>query len=276
MSKIHDALNRAEQENRTTARAAAAAPVLSEPAAAQASFRGNSESFHQWSPDSERLVFLGKESHPEAIEQFRTLRTRLYQIRAAENKKVILVSSAMPGEGKSFVASNLALTLVRQNNRTALLMDFDLRKPHLHELLGTVRTPGLTDYLSDRASSSAILQTGCIERLTFIPAGSPVQDPAELITGPKFKTLVSEYSSMFDWIIIDSPPVLPMSDASLISSAVDGVLLVIGANATSADAAQRAQHEFANSTVIGTVLNRARVLTHSGYKYSDYTRKAEK
>jgi len=218
----------------------------------------------EWRPDSESMLFFDSSKHYEVgMEEFRTLRSRLFQIREKRPLKIILVSSALPGEGKSFVSANLAQAIARQHGRRVLLIDSDLRRASLHESLGTRATPGMTDFLRGTADEHAVLQRGPMEGLFFIGRGTEEANPAELIGNGRCKTLLQRLAPHFDWIILDSPPAVPVSDASLLAQHCDGVLLVVRSGSTPIEQAQRAAKEFSEKAIIGVVLNDA--VAASGY-----------
>jgi len=189
------------------------------------------------------------------MEEFRTLRSRLYQAREKEPLTKLLVTSALPKEGKSFTAANLAQVIVRQHGRRVLLIDADLRNPQLHNLLGAEPGPGLSEYLLAAADELSIIQRGPMENLFLIPAGRDVGNPAELVSNGRMKFLLSRLEPMFDWIIIDSPPAVLVTDAAALANYCDGVLLVVRSNNTPVEAAQKAVLEFRDRNVVGVVLN---------------------
>ena len=209
----------------------------------------------EWHPDANFNVF----SNPAlafGAEQFRTLRSRLYQFRSKQPLRTILVTSSMAGEGKTFVASNLAQAFVRQPNCSALLIDADLRCSRLHTMLGAPNAPGLSDYLQGGAEESAIVQSGQENGLCFIPGGTKVTNPSELLANGRLKFLLNRVAPAFDWVVIDSPPCLSLADASVLAGFCDGVLLVARAGSTPAEAARRAGQELqTRKTVLGVVLN---------------------
>lgn len=209
----------------------------------------------QWNPDSKCMLFFSGEEHSAGMEEFRTLRSRLYQLREKQTLNKLLITSALPREGKSFTSANLAQVIVRQHGRRVLLIDADLRNPQLHKLLGTERGPGLYEYLRSEADEFAVMQRGSMENLFFIPAGTASSNPAELLANGRLRTLLNRVEGMFDWIIIDSAPAVPVSDATLLANECDGILLVVRSNSTPMDAARRAAKEFADRNVVGVVLN---------------------
>lgn len=273
MSRIHEALKKAEQERgmsqpgsrvestpagvEVAEAASAAVPALSGVSAM--SFNGDSIVSHsrqtRWSPDTNCMLFFSSEEHAAGMEEFRTLRSRLYQAREKQPLSKILVTSALPKEGKSFTSANLAQVLARQHGRRVLLIDGDLRNPQLHSLLGTEPGPGLFEYLRAEADEFSIIQRGPLENLFFIPAGQYSSNPAELLANGRLRNLLNRLESTFDWIVVDSAPSVPVTDAVLMANDCDGVLLVVRSNSTPSDAARRARREFAERNVIGVVLN---------------------
>jgi protein-tyrosine kinase len=229
----------------------------------------------QWSPDPKTMLFLNGDDNARGSEEFRTLRSRLYQIREKMTLKKILVTSALPKEGKSFTAANLAQVMVRQHGRRVLLIDADLRGPRLHLMFGTTSAPGLSDYLQGANDEFSIMQRGPLENLLLIPSGREVSNPAELVANGRLKFLLQRVEPLFDWIIIDSPPAVPVSDASLLANSCDGVLMVVRSNATPVDMARKARQEFPDKVLVGVVLNGTSGDrgSYSRYYYEAYEKK---
>jgi len=201
------------------------------------------------------MLFMNGNDNAKGTEEYRTLRSRLYHIREKMPLKKLLVTSALPKEGKSFTSANLAQVMVRQHGRRALLIDADLRGPRLHQMLGTPQGPGLSEYLSGNTDEASVMQRGPMEGLFFIPSGQSIEDPAELVASGKLKVLLQRVEPIFDWIIIDSPPAIPVSDASVLAKACDGVLMVVRSNSTPSDIARKARMEFPDQMLVGVVLN---------------------
>jgi protein-tyrosine kinase len=285
MSRIHDALKKAELEkpaysgDGVASSAAAVKTVEVEPLptpsvatmpsfAAPFTFEALAERcvVGQWSPDPATMLFFRPEE-TIARETFRTLRSRLFQIREKLPIKKILVTCTTGSEGKSFVAANLAQALVQQRGQRALLIDADMRAAKLHVALGTSATPGFSDYLMGDSEEFAIMQHGPMENLFFLPAGTVVANPLELIANGRMNLLLSRVEQFFDWIIVNSPPAVGVSDAGQLANSCDGVLLVVRSNATPFDLAQRARDEFYGKKIVGVVLNGvdARSLLHPNY-----------
>lgn len=209
----------------------------------------------QWKLDPRGSVFLDTKSQKIGAERFRTLRSRLYQIAEARTLKRVMVTSSVPSEGKSFVCANLAQSLVHKQDRRVLLIDADLRASSLHRLLGTSKSPGLTDYLRGEADEFQVTQCGMEGNLFLIPGGSEVSNPSELLLSDRMKKLLEMMSGLFDWIILDTPPVLPVHDPSLLADQCDGVLFVVRAGSTDFELAAKASAEFREKNLLGVVLN---------------------
>jgi capsular exopolysaccharide synthesis family protein len=208
-----------------------------------------------WHLDPNVNVFINSALTAHGAEQFRTLRSRLYQMRGAQALKTLLVTSSVPAEGKTFVTNNLAQAIVRQPDRRVLIIDADLRCSRLHVPLGAPASPGLTDYLKGEADEASIIQNGFDGNLCFIPGGTESSHPSELLSNGRLKALIARMAPVFDWVILDSPPLLPVADSSFLADLVDGVLLVVRAGATPMATAQRSCQELQGRNVVGVVLN---------------------
>ncbi len=306
MSRIHEALKRAEQERAAIATAETeVAPFQTESATAAtvAPTRNNEMPLQSgdmlsrtiltspgsgeylrfddlrarcahpvWHLDPNVNVFVNPDSSAKGSEQFRTLRSRLYQMRSNQPLRTLLVTSSIPTEGKTFVTNNLAQAIVRQPDRRALIIDADLRRSRLHVPLGAPSSPGLTDYLRGTADIVSIIQQGQEGNLCFIPGGDEVANPSELIANGRMKVLLDRLAPIFDWIVLDSPPCLLVADASILADLCDGVLLVTRAGVTPAATAQRACQELRGRNVVGVVLNAMQDSHkyHSDYYYYGY------
>src|SRR5580692_8306835 len=297
MSRIHEALKKAEQDRAATQGGAvqpdsSMAPLTDPPVFTENPAGGRVAAFAtpfsvetllarcpqiQWKPDMETMLFMNDDDSARGTEEFRTLRSRLYTLREKMALKTLMVTSALPREGKSFTAANLAQVIVRQHGRRALLIDGDLRGPRLHLMLGTAPGPGLTEYLQGKNDEFSVMQRGAMENLFFIPSGTGIEDPAELVGNGRLKILLQRVEPLFDWIIVDSPPAVLVSDASLLAKACDGVLMVVRSNSTPSDVARRARLEFPDQALVGVVLNGTNDETapYERYYYeSSYQKKA--
>ena len=220
---------------------------------------------HQWTPTYSQLPAL-LERGP-AVEQFRSLRSRIHELRDISPLKSILISSGLPQEGKSFVATNLAISLARHKNSKVLLIDGDMRRYTLHQLLGCQPHPGLADYLAGKADIVEVMQRAeeapgsdkmkatILPNLTFIAGGNGGDKAADLSGNPRFGELIRTAAPHFDWIIVDSSPVLPVSDGVNLARSCDGVILVARGGVTTYPVAQKAALELKASNVLGFVLN---------------------
>jgi len=221
----------------------------------------------EWNPNPTTMLFFGQEAYAPGTEEFRTLRTRLYEMRDFQSLRTVLITSASPREGKSFMAANLAQIFVKQPDRRVLLIDGDLRWSRLHLSLGTFFTPGLSDYLRGEANELSIMQRGPLDNLFFIAGGKQASDPAELIANGRLKDLLLRLAPLFDWVIIDSPPAMAVSDPRMMADLCDGVLLVVAAGTGSYEIVQKARQQFNNKRLLGVVLNRAEPRRSYSYQY---------
>ena len=235
----------------------------------------------RWAPSLHQLPALDQRG--AAVEQFRSLRSRMQEFRDLNTLKSILVSSGLPQEGKSFVAANLAISFARHKAARVLLIDGDMRRASLHKLLGAPPGPGLTEYLAGKASLTEIMQrpipgdTGHplpagLASLIFIPGGNASDKAADLSGNRRFGRLIAEASPHFDWIVVDSSPVNLVSDGVNLARSCDGVLLIARGGTTKYQAAQRALAELKASKVLGFVLNAVEdpPLTGGYYGYDGY------
>lgn len=223
-----------------------------------------------WKPDSRMNVFENQNQRNNGSEAFRTLRSRLHQIAATRTLKRILVTSSVPAEGKTFVAANLALSIIRQPDRRVLLIDGDLRSSRLHMPFGAPLTPGLTEYLCGEADEYSVIQSGADDRLFLIPGGSPVANPSELLMSERMKELLKRVSPLFDLVILDSPPAIPVHDPQLLADLCDGTLFVVRAGVTEFEIITRAVAEFEGKNLLGVVLNGVGAEATYGRYYANY------
>ena len=227
-----------------------------------------------WRINPRLSVFGHGESPTAGAERFRTLRSRLFQVATARPLKRIVITSSVPAEGKTFVTANLAQSFARQPGCRVLLIDADLRASRLHLPFGAPESPGLTDYLRDEIDEAAITQVGAEGNLFFIPGGSHVTNPSELLYSSRMKLLLDRMSSLFDWILLDTPPALAVHDASLLADVCDGVLFVVQAGSTDFEVAEKASAEFRAKNLLGIVLNRVdKSEGHGDYYYGYYSDK---
>ena len=218
--------------------------------------------------DESRLVSLAEEGSLGA-EKFRFLAVRLRQLRQNRPLKKILITSTIPQEGKSTVAANLACTLARRRQQKTLLLEGDLRRPNITNQFGIGRIPGLCEWLNGQSESINIYKLQGLG-LWILPAGAAPQNPLELMQSGKLSVLMEQLEAWFDWIVIDSPPVLPLADTSLWSRLADGVLLVTRKGTTEKQQLQRGLEAIEKSKLLGALVNSSANTAHSDY-YQRYT-----
>jgi exopolysaccharide transport family protein len=206
-------------------------------------------------------------------ESFRALRTNLLFSSAEEGSRSIVVTSTGPGEGKSLVASNLAMALAQAGERV-LLVDADMRRPRVHRIFDKPQKPGLSNVLvGDARAADTVHKTG-VPGLWVMPAGVHPPNPAELLGSKRCKEFMASLEEHFDWVIVDTPPVMAVTDSAVVVHRATGVLFVVGSEMTARGAARRAveQLEHAKGRFVGAVLNRVD-LQHNAYYYSQYYRR---
>jgi capsular exopolysaccharide synthesis family protein len=218
--------------------------------------------------EESRLVSVAAEGSLGA-EKFRFLAVRLRQLRQNRPLKKILITSTIPQEGKSTVAANLACTLGRRKPQKTLLLEGDLRRPNIMSRFGIGKIPGLCDWLSGQTKSMNIYKLETLG-IWILPAGAAPENPLELMQSGKLSPLMEQLEMWFDWIVIDSPPVLPLADASLWSRLADGVLLVTRKGITEKQQLERGVEAIEKSKLLGALVNGSSNVVHSDY-YERYS-----
>ena len=193
---------------------------------------------------------------PGSREQYRRLAAILHDAQAVSGLKVVMVASAVAGEGKTLTAVNLALTLSGSYRKRVLLIDADLRRPAMHQVFRIDASQGLTDGL-EPASEARLVVRQVTPTLSVLPAGRPTADPMAALISERMRRLVEEARETFEWVIIDTPPLVLLPDANLLASMVDGAVLVIKAASTSHELSKRAVEAIGRPRIVGVVLNRA-------------------
>lgn len=273
MSRIYQALNRAEQE-RVNGGAVDMQPVevgfspqatpltavpqgpLDEVQSVVFTNRNNSH------------VVVHDPRHRSAAESFRLLRYRLEKLRERQPISSILIASAIPKEGKTLVAVNLACALALTSARV-LLIDADLRRPAVHSALGLPALPGLAEALQNKIDVQAAYRR--VDPLGFylLSAGRIPVNPVELLQGAGMRLLLNDATSSFDWVIVDSPPLLPFADGHCLASLCNAVLMVAREGTSKKEYLQEALASLKAANVIGTILNEAQSRKEDKY-YSGY------
>jgi succinoglycan biosynthesis transport protein ExoP len=215
--------------------------------------------------EESRVVAL-TESHSLGAEKFRLLRTRLRNLRERRQLQRLVVSSAVPNEGKTLVAMNLAVSLAKHTDERILLLEGDLRKPMLGQHLGIKALPGIGEWWAseDEPVTRFIYRFDDLQ-LWILPAGSATEDPVNILQSSRLLELYKHLSTCFDWIIIDAPPLLPMADVSFWSRQSDGLLLVVREGVTPKNILQKGLETLDNPKIIGVVLNDANAVESSYY-----------
>jgi capsular exopolysaccharide synthesis family protein len=205
-----------------------------------------------------------------AVEQYRRLAAALHHAQSERNVKVLMITSASPGEGKTLTATNLALTLSESYRRKVLLIDADLRRPSLHHIFDLPNVVGLSDALKSAGDEKlSVIQVS--PNLTVLPAGRPDPDPMGGLTSDRMRRIVQEAAARFEWVIIDTPPVGFLSDANLLVAMVDAALFVVRAGKSPYRLVQRALDNVGRERILGVVLNAVEEnVDVAGYYYYGY------
>jgi capsular exopolysaccharide synthesis family protein len=205
-------------------------------------------------PFAERLV-----THhgitPVAVEQYRRMAATLHHAQRERGIRVLMVASAVPGEGKTLTVTNLALTLSESYRRRVLVIDADLRRPMVHQVFGIANTIGLNDVLkASEDRRPALVQLS--PRLHVLTAGRPDPDPMSGLTSERMQRVLREAAERFDWVILDTPPLALLPDANLLGAMVDVALMVVGAGRTPLKMIERAVEAVGRDRIVGVILNR--------------------
>ena len=209
--------------------------------------------------------------HPKAgtAETLSSIRTTLEFILPSAPCHLLLITSAVPEEGKTTTSANLAIAL-HELGRKVLLVDADMRRPSLHRGFNLPLEPGLSTYLQGAASEQELIQTPeSVEGLSVVSAGLTPSQPTDLLSSPQFRTLLENWSKQYQYVLVDSPPVLVSADASVLATCVEGVIYVLRANRTHSELAVTAKQRLLDvgAKLIGGVLNGARLEMERGYRY---------
>jgi protein-tyrosine kinase len=211
-----------------------------------------------------------KHAAPIAVEQYRRLAATLHELQAAHGVKTLMITSAVPREGKTLTISNLALTLSESYGRRVLLVDADLRRPSIHEVFGVSNNnAGLSEGLRNESAELSLVQL--TPRLSILPAGRPETNPMAALTSDRMRALLEDAAKTFDWVLLDAPPVGIMPDANLLARLTQGVIFVLAAGMTPYELVNRAIDEIGRDSIVGVVLNRidANSIPQTGY-YENY------
>jgi receptor protein-tyrosine kinase len=204
--------------------------------------------------------------HEVPGEEFRSLRTRLNHMQSQQDLHTIVVTSASPAEGKTFTAINLALAQA-QLESPVLIADLDLRRPVIHNMFQCERSPGFSDFVLAEKPLEECIRRIEGSNLYFLPAGTQVKNPLELLNMRQVKYTIDAFRKVFNWVILDTPPLLFSADANLLATITDGTLIVVRIGSTTYDNVIRAMQSLCENNVLGIVANGAR----AGELYSKYT-----
>lgn len=224
-------------------------------------------------PPDHRPIAIS-EPHHNAVEAYRGLRTNLQFLGLDRPIRVVQLTSSLAGEGKTTTAANVAVVLAQAGHRVALV-DADLRRPRVHEVFGVGQTPGFTDLLLGMEAKQVVnhVDIDGVNRLSVYAAGSVPSNPSEMLSGRRVKQLLSEMGSHYDYVIVDSAPVLPVSDSVALAGSVDGVLVVAHAGRVTADNVVESIERLdrVGAPLLGLVLNQATQASKGYYAYSGYS-----
>ncbi len=189
---------------------------------------------------------------------YNLLRTQILHRTKKKGHNVLMVTSAMPGEGKTITSINLAISIAREVDQFALLVDTDMRKPSIHKYLGISVERGLTDYLLQDIPVHELLIKPGINKLSYLPSGEPIKGSTEILGSPKLQELIMEMKERYPdrYVVFDCPDLLHAPDALVFSSYVDGIVFVIEAGKTSREHVQKALRLLEGRNIVGVVLNK--------------------
>lgn len=206
-------------------------------------------------PVADEMLVTGTQ-RKDAVEQYRKLAATLHHVQANRNVRVLLCTSAVMGEGKTVTSTNLALTLSQSYQRRVLLIDADFRRPRVHTLFNIPNRDGFYEALGSQTDRKVSV-VPVSPYLSIVTAGRPGPDPVHVLTSERLARVLEDAGSSFDWVIIDTPPVLVLPDAGLLMGLVDAAVLVVGAGQTTYRMAKRAVDALGRDRIIGVVMNRA-------------------
>ncbi|WP_059106212.1 CpsD/CapB family tyrosine-protein kinase [Shouchella shacheensis] len=215
-----------------------------------------------------RQLIADVNKHSPIAEQYRTIRTNIEYSAIDKEINTLLVTSAGPGEGKSTTASNLAVVM-GQNGQRVLLIDSDMRKPTAHYTFGMMNTRGLTNVLSRQQKLEDVVQNTSIENVELLTCGPIPPNPAELLSSKMMEMLLHQASAEYDIVILDTPPVMAVADAQILSNKVDGTIIVTSSGKTDREQIEKTKENLlkVNANILGVVLNNKPVDEKTYYYY---------
>jgi receptor protein-tyrosine kinase len=225
--------------------------------------------FREFSPEWRDRLVGSASVNPALVEQFRRLAATLHHAQTTNNLKVVMVTSATPGDGKTMTAVNLSLVLSGSYGRRVLLIDADLRRPAIQSLSQMPDTPGLSDALK-AAGEHKLAVVPLTDNLVLLPAGHAQSDPMSMLTSPRMERILQEAEDRFDWVIVDAPPIGPVADASLLAERIGAIVFVVRAGRTPYPAVQKAIEVLGRDHILGIVLNGVNGTELNGDGYGGY------
>ncbi len=245
-------------------------PVIASPSPRKEISEHEAAQLGKW---DDRLTLAAVTTGPVA-ESIRALRTRILFPSSGKVPRTLLVTSASPGEGKSFICANLGISLAQGVDNFCLLVDCDLRKPTQHTLFGIPNVMGLSDYLQHKKQIPELLQPSGIEKFSIFPAGPRSVNPAELLSSAAMARLVDELSHRYEdrIVLFDSPPLHAASETSVLAQHVDGVVIVVRYGAARREYIKALADAIGREKILGVVFNayRATVLDYKVFGYYEY------
>ncbi|WP_209121745.1 CpsD/CapB family tyrosine-protein kinase [Alkalihalobacillus sp. BA299] len=210
----------------------------------------------QLKENNKRSLITQVDPKSPVSEQYRTIRTNIEFASIDKKVKTILVTSAGPGEGKSTTAANLAVVMAQQGNKV-LLVDADLRKPTAHYTFGVPNIAGLTSLITKQHTEEEAIQVTKINNLFLLPSGPIPPNPAELLSSRAMSLFLENVKTTFDVVILDSPPLMAVTDPQIISNYTDGTILVVSSGKTDQEQVVKAKDLLiaAKAKILGVVLN---------------------
>lgn len=273
MSRVYEALRQSELERGVNGALLDSETFLAHPVAPHAELSPQTGAL-AWdeiapfqpvvTPESRLVAFT--DDNGLGSEKFRLLRARLRHIQEQKQVKTIVITSAVPDEGKTVVSMNLAISLAKHTTQKVLLLEGDLRKPVLATRLGVPEFRGLDDWFGGNEPISNFIYQVKGLQLWVLPAGVPDDNPLALLQSPRFLELCQQLSKCFDWILIDAPPLLPMADVNFWSRQADGLLMVLREGKTPKKILEKGLETLDNPRLIGVVVNDAHAIERGYYK----------
>jgi exopolysaccharide/PEP-CTERM locus tyrosine autokinase len=291
MGKFYDALKKWQEETARPGQVAAPRPEAAEQQAASLEGPAPSEAAQAtaaaapadlWAPlkwaglggqplgGRQRHLLINNGTDPAIVEQYKMLRTQLLHYHNGQPPRTTLITSTLQGEGKSTVAANLAIAIARSVKEHVLLIDCDLREPSLHRLFGLRPAQGLANHLRTGVPLEELLLRTPVDKLSFLPAGPRAADAAELLSSERMRSLLAEVKSRYEdrFILLDSTPLLPTTDPTILAAQVDAILLVVRANMANRELIGRVVETVGREKIMGVVFNGAQPSpTSYAYKY---------